>query len=80
MVVGDFGVFDHTELLAEFGDDESADEYRRDALELDVPEGFRCSPYDDLEVREITEEDRINMRRVVDGLRTLDERGRDDSA
>lgn len=31
---GDFGVFDHTELVAEFGDDESAEAHKR-ALEQD---------------------------------------------
>lgn len=52
MVSGAFGVFDGTEILAEFGDDEAAEEYRSDALELNVPEGFRCSAYDDLQVCE----------------------------
>lgn len=50
---GDFGVFDGVELLAEFSDDVSADEYRRDALQLD--QAFPCSEYDDLQVYEVPE-------------------------
>lgn len=53
MVDGVFGVFDGTEMIAEFGDDESADEYRREALELNTPEAFRRSAYDDLDIREL---------------------------
>lgn len=53
MVTGEFGVFDGVDMLAEFADDESAEEYRRDALELNIPEGFRLSAYDDLQVAEV---------------------------
>lgn len=50
MVMGVFGVFDQTELLAEFGDDESADEYRREVLEIP------SSLYDDLLIAEVPED------------------------
>jgi hypothetical protein len=52
---GQFGVFDRLFLLAEFGDDESADEYRRELLQEEIPDHLRNSAYDpdDLSVREI---------------------------
>lgn len=56
MVSGAFGVFDGVEILAQFGDDEDAEEYRAEVLELNVPEGFRRSAYDDLEVHEIPDD------------------------
>lgn len=73
MVDGLFGVFDGVRMLSEFGDDESAEEFRREALELDVPEGFRRSAYDDLQVRELPEgfdgREYAQLCRVLDGLR-----------
>lgn len=62
------GVFDGVELLADCADMDAAEEYRRSALELDHPEGFRRSPYDDLQVAEIPEEYDLWWR-VLDGLR-----------
>lgn len=53
---GNFGVFDGVELLAEFGDDEAAEDYRRDLLQLDLPEHLRAPLYDDLEVREVPDD------------------------
>jgi hypothetical protein len=53
MVDGDFGVFDGPDCLARFSDDEAAEEYRCEALELHLPVGFRRSAYDDLQVREV---------------------------
>jgi len=53
---GNFGVFDRTELLAEFWDDEEADLHRRELLELNMPEHMRSSPYDDLDVFQIPED------------------------
>lgn len=62
MVMGAFGVFDQTELLAEFGDDESADEYRRTALGMDRP------LYDDLQIAEVPEDYELWLR-LLKGLR-----------
>lgn len=56
MMDGSFGVFDGLCLLAEFSDDEAADRYRRDVLQLDFPDGYRRSEYDDLLVAEIPED------------------------
>lgn len=55
---GQFGVFAGVLLLAEFDNDDDADEYRRDLLEENIPEYFRRSQYDacDLNVREIPED------------------------
>lgn len=62
MVNGNFGVFDDLILLAEFGDDDSADEYRRDALDLGL--------YDDLLVAEIPEDYDCDLwTRLLSGLR-----------
>lgn len=55
MMIGVFGVFDGVDLLQEFGDDINAEEYRADVLELDTPEPFRRSAYDDLQIFEIPE-------------------------
>jgi hypothetical protein len=68
MVRGVFGVFDGVDCIAEFGDDVSAEEHRDEVLELHIPEGFRCSAYDDLAVREIPE-GYDQMRRLRDKLR-----------
>jgi hypothetical protein len=61
-------VFDGLELIAEFGTDEDADEYRRDALQLGLPEGFRRSEYDDLFVAEIHEGIVLGLR-LIAGLK-----------
>lgn len=53
MVDGRFGVFDGVDCLAEFSNDVDAEGFRADALELNIPEGFRRSAYDDLQVYEI---------------------------
>jgi hypothetical protein len=65
---GSIGVFDGPDLLAEFGDDVSADEYRSDVLELNIPEGFRRSEYDDLQVHEVPEDYPL-WQRLLTGLR-----------
>jgi hypothetical protein len=67
-VNGSIGVFDGTDLLAEFGDDDSAEEYRSDVLELNIPEGFRRSEYDDLQVYEVPE-DYPQWHQLLRGLR-----------
>lgn len=86
-MMGNFGVFDGVELLAEFGDDESADEYRRALLEIPAP------LYDDLQVAEVPE-DYERWIRLLEGLkksrahdraldlarRMVDEVERDDAA
>lgn len=41
------GVFDGTRLLAECVDHDAADEYRSELLELELPEQFRRSLYND---------------------------------
>lgn len=53
MVYGEFGVFDGVDLLAAFSNDQDAEEFRADTLQLNFPEGFRRSEYDDLQVYEI---------------------------
>jgi len=69
-VRGDFGVFDRTNLLATFGDDDAADEHRRQLLEVDMPEHMRCSPYDELEVFEIPDDlDYPTWNRILTKLR-----------
>ncbi len=68
MVTGVFGVFDDLELLAEFGNDDDAESYRSDVLELNVAEGFRRSAYDDLQVAEVPE-DYDPLYRTLKGLR-----------
>lgn len=47
---GEFGVFDGVELLGTFDNDVDADEWRSDALQLNLHECVRQSPYDDLQV------------------------------
>jgi hypothetical protein len=66
---GSFGVFDGLALIAEFGNDEDADVYRRDALQLAWPEAFRRSEYDDLFVAEIPEDYSDAWPRLVAALR-----------
>lgn len=77
-VNGRFGVFDGTELVGgvEFFDDESADRYRRDLLQEELPEHMRTALYDphDLEVREIPEE-YDDFRRLISGLKAIREEG-----
>jgi hypothetical protein len=54
---GRFGVFDGIFLIAEFGNDEDADEYmRKTVLQEDEPEHLRRTEYDNPEVREIPED------------------------
>lgn len=65
---GSFGVFDGVDLLAEFGNDVDADEYRIDVLQLGIPDGFRHSEYDDLQVWEIPPQYHL-FKRLLDGLR-----------
>lgn len=67
-VKGEFGVFDGVQLLAEFDNSVDADEYRNDALQLNLPEYVRRSPYDDLQVCEVPEDYRL-WDRLVKGLR-----------
>ncbi len=53
-MMGSFGLFAAGELVAEFGDDETADEYRRKTvLQEDLPEHLRTTEYDadDLKIR-----------------------------
>lgn len=66
---GSFGVFDGLALVAEFGNDEDADVYRRDALHLAWPEEFRRSQYDDLFVAEIPEDYSDTWSRLGAALR-----------
>lgn len=66
---GSFGVFDGLALIAEFGNDEDAAVYRRDALQLMWPESFRRSQYDDLFVAEIPEDYSDTWPRLVAALR-----------
>lgn len=65
---GEFGVFDGVELLAGFDNSVEADEYRRDALQLNLPEYVRRAPYDDLQVCEIPEGYEL-WARLLEGLR-----------
>ena len=67
-MTGDYGVFDGIELIAMFSDDNDADDYRRQLLELDRPEIFRRPEYDDLQIREVPENYDL-WRRLIDGLR-----------
>lgn len=68
MVAGEFGVFDGTDCIAEFSNDVDAEEFRTDALQLNLPEPFRRPEYDDLQVHEVPE-GYAQMRRVLDGLK-----------
>lgn len=66
---GSFGVFDGLALIAQFGNDDDAEAYRYDALQLAWPEGFRRSEYDDLLVAEIPEDYSDTWPRFVAALR-----------
>jgi hypothetical protein len=68
VVYGEFGVFDGVDLVAQFSSDEDAEAHRDEVLELHIPEGFRCSAYDDLQVREVPGEYDLLIR-LRDGLR-----------
>jgi hypothetical protein len=50
---GRFGVCEERELLAEFGTDTDAEEYRSALLELHLHEYVRRPAYDDLQIVEI---------------------------
>jgi hypothetical protein len=65
---GLFGVFDGVDRVAQFSDDEAAEEFRREALELDVPEFFRRPAYDDLQVYEVPQGYDV-LHRLLLGLR-----------
>ena len=68
MVSGVFGVFSGVDCIAEFGDDMAAEEHRDGLLEVHIPEAFRRSAYDDLQVREIPD-GYAPMYRLLNGLR-----------
>lgn len=68
---GAFGVFEGVTLLAEFGSDDDAEEFRRDLLQENLPEYVRRAPYDpgQLQIREVPE-DYASFRRLLDALRS----------
>lgn len=68
MVMAEIGVFDGVKLLAEFDNSTDADDYRRNALQLNLPEYVRRAPYDDLQIWDIPE-DYDQWMRLLNGLR-----------
>lgn len=68
MIYGEFGVFDGVDLVAQFSNDQDAEEFRVDALQLNYPEGFRRSEYDELQVYEIPAGYAL-LHRLLVGLR-----------
>lgn len=68
VVSGEFGVFDGVDCIAQFSNDQDAEEFRDATLELHVPEPFRRPEYDDLQVCEIPE-GYAQLHRLLVGLR-----------
>lgn len=66
--MAEIGVFDGVELLAGFDNHTDADNYRSDALQLNLPEYVRRSPYDDLQIWDIPE-DYDQWNRLLRALR-----------
>lgn len=68
MVSGEFGVFDGVDCIGQFSNDQDAEEFRDEALELHIPEPFRRPEYDDLQVYEIPQ-GYAQLHRLLVGLR-----------
>jgi len=71
------GVFDGTRLLAECADADAAEEYRSDLLELNVPEGFRMTAYNEGDVFTAEVPEHYDLfGRTIRGLRRSREQDR----